>query len=111
MTTPVAEAPTFSISLRRSGGILPGRVLESSLKEEDLEPEEAEQVRALVEAADLPGLAARSPLAGRGADMYQYELEVTRNDSKHCVRIAGSAVPARLKPLVELLERRAAGES
>jgi len=107
VTTPVAEAPTFSISLRRSGGILPGRVLESSLREEELEPEEAERVRALLDAADVPALAARSPLAGPGADMYQYELEVERDDSEHCVRIAGSAVPEGLRPLVELLERRA----
>jgi hypothetical protein len=107
VTVIVAEAATFSISLRRSGGILPGRVLESSVREEELEPEEAERVRTLLDAADVPALAARSPVTGPGADMYQYELEVERDDSKHCVRIAGSAVPDRLKPVVELLERRA----
>jgi hypothetical protein len=107
VTGAVAEAATFSVSLRRSGGILPGRVLESSVREEELEPGEAERVRALLDAADVPGLAARSPVAGPGADMYQYELEVERDDTKHCVRIAGSAVPEGLRPVVELLERRA----
>jgi hypothetical protein len=102
-----SDRGALSIAFRRSGGLLPGNVLETSLDARELEDEEAARLRALVEAAGIPGLAARSPITAPGADMYQYELVATGEEGTHRIVVSGSAVPAELKPLVELLEHRA----
>ncbi|MEJ7657020.1 MAG: protealysin inhibitor emfourin [Thermoleophilaceae bacterium] len=103
----MAEAGPFSISFRRSGGILPGQVLETSLEEAELGAAETVRLRELVDDSDLPTLAARSPITGRGADVYQYELAVEGHGQQHRVVVAGSAVPAELRPLIQMLELRA----
>jgi hypothetical protein len=99
----------LSIALRRTGGLLAGHVLESSLDTRELDPEEAEGLRALLVTAGIPALAARSPITGPGADMYQYELVVTSEEEAHRIVVSGRAVPDELRPLIELLERRAPG--
>jgi len=100
----VGEAGSVSIALRRSGGILPRRVLETHTREQDLEPQEAERLRALVAAGDLDRLAARSPITGPGADMYQYDLRVDDGHREHRILISGTAIPEELRSLIELLE-------
>lgn len=96
----------LSIALRRSGGLLPGNTLETSLDAEELGDEEAGHVRSLVAAADIPALAARSPITGVGADMYQYELLVRCGDEAYRILVRGSGVPDQLVPVIELMERR-----
>jgi hypothetical protein len=102
----LGEPTRISVSLRRSGGLLPGQILERSVHEDELEHEEAEHLRRLVDAADTAALAARSPITGPGADMYQYELVVEEGSRRDHVVIQGSKVPEDLRPLVALLEER-----
>jgi hypothetical protein len=71
--------------------------------------QEARHLRGLLEAADIPALASRSPITGPGADMYHYELAVSGEQGTHRVAVSGRAVPGELRPLIELLERRAQG--
>lgn len=97
----------LSITLRRSGGMLPGQVLQASLQEAELEAAEGERLRELTDAVDLPALAARSPITGPGADMYQYDLVVEDGGLQNHVVIRGSHVPQELRALVALLERHA----
>src|SRR5829696_7253783 len=81
----------LSVSLRRSGGLLPGQVLETFVREEDLEPGRAKELREMVAAADPEALASRSPIRGPGADMYQYEVVV--DTEKRRSRIVSPAAP------------------
>jgi len=101
----VADPGPLSVTLRRSGGLLPGHVFEASLDAGALDADEAVELQRLVAAANVPALAARSPIRGLGADMYQYELRV--DDGGRCERVvvSGAAVPEELKPLIERLER------
>jgi hypothetical protein len=103
----VDEPGGLSIALRRSGGILPGQVLEAFVHEADLDDEEAEGLRQLVAGADPAALAARSPITGRGADMYQYDIVINQEGRRHHVKIHSGQVPERVRPLIALLEARA----
>lgn len=88
------------LSFRRSGGLFAGNVLATTVPiDEELEP--------LLERADLPALAERSPIRGPGADVYQYELVLEGEGPPRRVIVQQTAVPDELRPLIEWLERRA----
>jgi hypothetical protein len=99
----VAEPAGLRLSFRRSGGIFAGNVLATTV------PIDAE-LKPLVERADLPALAERSPITGPGADVYQYELVLEGEGPPQRVIVHQTVVPDELRPLIERLERRAEQE-
>lgn len=106
----MAEPDATHLRFRRTGGVFAGNVLEISLGERELSSPGAAELRALVTSADLADAARRSPIRGTGADRYQYELEVDCAGERRHVIASDGAVPHDLRPLVQLLERWAAGE-
>lgn len=106
----MAEKRHLHLKLRRTGGILGGAALEADVAGEELDEPERETVRHALDAADLEGLAARSPIAGTGADRYQYELQLERGEERRRIIVGESEVPEELRPVVRMLERRALGQ-
>lgn len=98
------------IRFRRSGGLFAGDRLETSIELAELPQEEAADLEHDLAAVDLDALARGSPLRGRGADAYQYDLTVERGGETRDVTVAETAVPAELRPLIDRLTRRAAKE-
>ncbi|WP_214366862.1 protealysin inhibitor emfourin [Pseudonocardia sp. H11422] len=101
-----ADEEPLRVSLVRSGGLLGTDELETVVTAAELDPEERALLENLVEQARVGELAVRSPIAGRGADVYQYELTVERGQRRDDVVISQSAVPENLRPLLRWLERR-----
>jgi hypothetical protein len=56
--------------------------------------------------ADLPALAAASPMPGKGADRFQYELTVEDAGGRHELAMGEDSVPDELRPLIDRLNRR-----
>jgi hypothetical protein len=91
----------------RSGGFANLRV-PAHLDTSELPPEEAQEIEALVAELDLESLAERSPLRGRGADRFQYDLTVTREDEEHRVIASESEVSPELRALIDRVLTRGA---
>jgi hypothetical protein len=91
----------------RSGGFANLRV-PAHLDTSELPPEEAQEIEALVAAIDLESLAERSPLRGRGADRFQYDVTVTRDQEEHRVTASESEVSPDLRALIDRVLTRGA---
>ena len=98
------------VTLRRTGGLFAGNVLQTTVAEDELPAAQAAELAALLGPVDLGALAARSPIAGTGADRYQYDIAVEQGGETRRIVAPDSAVPAQLAPLVDWLERRATQE-
>jgi hypothetical protein len=99
-----SSSDPISLRFRRSGGIFSGNALDLELREQDLEPGEAEALAAVRAAGGFERLA---ELPRGGADEYQYDLSVRCGDREVALRFDESAVPSELAPLLQRLERRA----
>lgn len=95
------------IEFRRSGGLFAGNQLETVLELGELPPGERRELSEALARLDLDALARRSPLRGKGADAYQYDVTVDDGRTRRTVTATATAVPPELRQLVELLERRA----
>lgn len=84
----------------RSGGFANLRV-PASLDTEELQHTEAEEIEALVGKIDVEGLAERSPLRGRGADRFQYDVKVVRDGKEHRVVASEGELPPELRALID----------
>jgi hypothetical protein len=93
------------LELIRSGGIA-GLEERRSLDTAALEPNEAQEVEELVATADLDELVRRSPIRGRGADRFQYELRVEREGREQLVTVSEDQIPVRLEALFERIRKR-----
>ncbi len=91
----------------RSGGFANLRV-PAHLDTSELAPEEAQEIEALVGRVDLEGLAERSPLRGPGADRFQYDVKVTREEGEHRVIASESEVSPELRALIDTVLARGA---
>jgi hypothetical protein len=91
--------------LYRSGGMLPTDELEATVSAADLDAQARTVLEELLQRAQIERLAARSPILGRGADMYQYDLTVERGAERHHIMVAETAIPDDLRPLVRWLEK------
>jgi hypothetical protein len=58
-----------------------------------------------VKHADLPALAAASPMRGKGADRFQYELTIEDEHGRHDLAMSEDRIPDELRPLVDRLKR------
>ena len=55
--------------------------------------------------ADLPALAAASPMPGKGADRFQYERTVDGPDGRHELAMSEDTIPDGLRPLIDRVKR------
>ncbi|MBW4495206.1 MAG: hypothetical protein KME26_19380 [Oscillatoria princeps RMCB-10] len=90
------------INFERTGGFA-GMRLATVADTNTLPPEEANQLRRLVDAADFfhlpPTITSPTPVA----DRFQYRLAVEENGQQHTVTVSERALPAPLRPLIEWL--------
>jgi hypothetical protein len=57
----------------------------------------------------VPKLAAASPMRGKGADRYQYELTIEDDEGRRHVAVSEDRVPEELRPLLDRLQRPDSG--
>lgn len=88
------------IEVRRSGGFANiGSTV--SLDSNDLAESEVRRLKELLDAARIDDLAARSPIRGRGADRFQYDLIVTREGGLRHVTVAEDALSPELREVID----------
>ncbi len=106
----MGEAHGRRLEFRRSGGIVAGNRLETSVDLDDAGDDEAAELAEMLERVDVADLARRSPLRGSAADTYQYDLTVWRSGASEHVTIDQTQVPSELRAVIKRLENRAAEE-
>jgi hypothetical protein len=96
------------VELTRSGGVA---ALQQTIAvdTEELPEEEARHLETLVEQADIETLAQRSPLRGRGADRFQYDIVVSDGGARHEVTASEDVASSEMRALVDWLMKHAAG--
>jgi hypothetical protein len=104
--------PGVRVEVVRSGGFAGLRV--SAVVDTATLPErEAQDLVRMVERIDLPALAARPPDARpagrRGADRFQYDVDVERDGRHHRFVVRDGAVPAEVAPLLSSVLAHARG--
>jgi|WetSurSiteA1Bulk_404760.scaffolds.fasta_scaffold05147_2 hypothetical protein len=91
------------IDFKRSGGFA-GLRMSKTIDTNSLNPDESKRVINLVESSGFFDL---SPtISGTGADRYRYHLTIDWDGRKHSVQIDESAIPPKLVPLIEWIERK-----
>lgn len=87
----------------RSGGFA-GLRLSTSIDTAVLDPEKAAQIGKLVDAAGFFAIPGRTAIGPANPDAFEYRVEISAESlGTHSVSIAESAVPDRLRPLLEYL--------
>ncbi len=95
----------MQIELVRTGGLGNLR-LRKSLDTDSLSPDDRREVEELVERLDLEGLEQRSPIRGRGADRFQYDMTFISERGRHEVSVGEGATPPELRSLIKWLLRK-----
>jgi Emfourin len=98
--------PLLRIELTRSGGYAGLTTKLGELDTAELPESEARELEDLVSKANVPALAAASPIRGGGADRFQYELTIEGPDGRHELAISEDRIPDELRPLIERLKAR-----
>lgn len=92
----------MKISFVRTGGFA-GIRLATTVDIAALPPDEAKQLRTLVNSAGFFTLPASIRAKTSGVDRFQYTLTVETPDRQHTVTLDESAVPPELRPLLNWL--------
>jgi hypothetical protein len=95
--------PSLRIELTRSGGYAGLTTKLGELDTAELPEAEARAIEELVQKADLPALAAASPMRGGGADRFQYELTIEGPDGRHELAMSEDRIPDELRALIDRL--------
>ncbi len=95
--------------MRRSGGIVAARPLETEVDLTSTE-DDAAAIAELLESVDLTGLDSHPPPPGRSADTFQYELIVEADGRTETYRISDRNASPELRRLIQQLEQRALAE-
>jgi len=96
------EGKTLRISFERSGGFA-GIMMKTIVDEKDLAPDEAQELRQLVEGADFFNLSKKIKPASPRPDRFQYELSLEESGRRHTVTTSEETLPQNLRPLVDWL--------
>ena len=90
------------IDLTRSGGL--AAIDQTTAVETDELPEaDARELQNLVEEIDFADLAERSPIRGRGADRFQYDVVVSDQGKRRAITVGEDAAPPELRALIDWL--------
>lgn len=49
----------------------------------------------------MPALAKASPMRGKGADRFQYDLTIEGRDGRHQLAMSEDRIPDELRPLID----------
>jgi hypothetical protein len=75
----------------------------------ELPEDDAREIEAMVQNADLPGLLAASPIKGRGADRFQYHLVIEDEGGRRELTVSEDQMPEGLRPLVDRVKASHSG--
>jgi hypothetical protein len=67
------------------------------------------EIEALVEKADLPALLAESPVRGKGADRFQYDLVIEDESGRRELTVSEDKMPDELRSLVDRVKAAGSG--
>ena len=95
---------SLRIELTRSGGYAGLTKKLGELDTAELPEDEAREIEELVRKAGAPALAQASPMQGRGADRFQYELTIEGPDGRHELVMSEDKVPDELRALMDRLK-------
>ena len=90
------------IEIERTGGFA-GLSMTAAVDIDDLPAEEAAVLHAALAAARFFELPARIEGDAPGADRFHYQLTVIEPDRRHTIQAGESALPAALRPLVDVV--------
>lgn len=96
----------FEVEFQRSGGFA-GIRLGMSVSTQGLPAGQARELRELVDRSDIPALAARPAAPPAGADRFQYDITLRRNDAEHHLTVQDSGLTEGLRALTGWLEAHA----
>lgn len=101
------------IHFERSGGFAGPAMRRTCTVDSDALPaEEAEEVRSLVQAADIATLASHPARSDSiRPDAFRYRLTIEIGGRQHTVEVTDTDMPASLRPLVKWLAKRASAGS
>jgi len=91
----------MQVSFERSGGVI-GAPIGLNLDSTNLPPDQAAQLRQLIEAADFFNLPTALPSTPQ-PDRFQYRLTVQDGNRQHQITVGEAAVPSLLRPLLDWL--------
>jgi hypothetical protein len=92
----------MKISFERTGGFA-GIRLATTVDSATLTPEEAAQLRTLVDNAKFFALPAKIKATAPGADRFQYAVTIETPNQRHTVTVDEGAAPPELRPLLNWL--------
>ncbi len=90
------------IYFERTGGVA-GMRLTATVNTDTLPPEEARDLRKMVDDARFFELPAKIATPARGADQFHYRLTVEVDARRHTVEMGEAAAPVTLRPLLRQL--------
>ena len=90
------------IQFERSGGFA-GMRTAASIDSDSLPTEQAQELQALVDAADFFNLPSRIGDSGEGADQFQYIIAIESEGRAHTVECGEGSVPDSLQALLRRL--------
>ncbi|MGE5249437.1 MAG: protealysin inhibitor emfourin [Bacteroidota bacterium] len=93
------------ISFERTGGFM-GRTIGLDLDLGDLPPDQADELRRLVDEANFLHLQ-EDFAPGPARDDYSYRITVETDTIRHTVRVSDSTAPDSLRPLLQELSKQA----
>lgn len=91
----------MQVSFERSGGFI-GAPMTITLDSATLAPDDATQLRRLVEAADFFNLPATAKSPAQ-PDRFHYQVSIQEGDRHHTITIGEAAVSKTLRPLLDWL--------
>ena len=90
------------IQFERTGGFAGMRTV-ASMDSDSLSPEQAQELQALVDAADFFNLPSRIEDSGEGADQFQYTIAIESEGRAHTVECGEGSAPDSLRALLRRL--------
>jgi len=81
--------------------------MKTTVDEKDLTPDEAQELRQLIEGADFYNLSKKIEPASPRPDRFRYELSLEESGWQHTVTTSEETLPQNLKPLVNWLMEKA----
>ena len=101
--------PSLRIELTRSGGFAGLTSQLGELDTSELPEEEAREIEAMVERANVPKLLAAGPVKGKGADRFQYDLAIEDESGRHELTVSEDQMPDELRQLVDRVKAAGSG--
>jgi hypothetical protein len=96
----------MKVYFEQSGGLV-GVGAYASVDSDSLEPEEASELRRLVDDANFLELPSQPSAPSRGADYLEYKITIEVNNKKHFIKTTDLTMPPNVGPLIGYLRRKA----